>query len=153
MPTVLDLLGVAAPDQAMMGQSLVPLLKGESLPVRGALLESRLAVRKDANLEAYVDDRWKIIVEIPKKSDWSGEGPRPERTKTLLFDRQKDPDELHDVSRENPEVVERMTARLDDALRAAREAAKLYDAAADQKLDLSEEEIENLRQLGYVDDE
>jgi arylsulfatase A-like enzyme len=151
MPTVLELLGVEAPSQPMMGRSLAALVKGEPQEAGSALLESRLEVRKDANLEAFVTDRWKLIVETPKGSAWTGEGPRPERTKMILFDREKDPTELLDVSHEHPEVVERMAARLDESVRAARKRAKSYKAAPEQEL--SEEEIEQLRQLGYVDDE
>ena len=108
-------------------------------------------MRKDANLEAYVDDRWKLIIETPKRAGPPGEKPRPDGAKIFLFDRKKDPTELLDVSHENPEVVERMVTLLDDAVKMARDAAKFYEAAPDQ--DLSDEEIEQLRQLGYVDDE
>jgi arylsulfatase A-like enzyme len=151
MPTVLDLLGVDAPENTMMGQSFAKLLKGGQQDNRGALLESRLEVRSDVNFEAYVSERWKLIVEIPKELNWSGGGPRPEGSKTMLFQRKNDPTEQRDVSQENPEVVERMIARLDASLRAAREAAALYEHVPEQEL--SEEEIEQLRDLGYVGEE
>jgi arylsulfatase A-like enzyme len=151
MPTVLDLLGVDAPGESMMGRSFATLLKGGQQDTGGALLELRLKVRKDVNFEAYVSGHWKLIVEIPKDSGWLGEGLRPDGTKAMLFHRKNDPAEQHDVSHDNPQVVDQMMARLDASLRAAREAAKRYEPAPEQEL--SEEEIEHLRELGYVDPE
>jgi arylsulfatase A-like enzyme len=150
MPTILDLLEIETPKAPMAGRSLLALMRGGRMASRGALLESRLRLRRDANLEAYVTGRWKLIVEIPRGIRWKP-GKRPARTKIMLFDRVADPGETRDVAAEHADVVAELMQRLDDSLASARSDANFFVAAPAQ--DLSEETIDALRALGYVGDE
>jgi arylsulfatase len=95
-PTVLDLAGAPALDDAE-GHSLAPLIEGKV---------------KSANEYVFAEED----VEIPERSVrnldyklirnlWTGE--------EQLFALRSDPGELHDVTKENPEVVKQLEAPLD----------------------------------------
>ncbi|MGH9339933.1 MAG: hypothetical protein ACRD1R_10200 [Acidobacteriota bacterium] len=64
-----------------------------------------------------------------------------------LYDHVKDPLDQHDLAAQNPEVVQRLKAELDDWRKAAL-AAQLPEA--DSTEGLSREELERLRSLGYI---
>ena len=66
----------------------------------------------------------------------------------MLFDRVSDPLEKHDISAKHPDIVERMTEHMQQAKAAARTVAKHFTEASN--LNLSAEEVEQLRALGYV---
>ena len=68
-------------------------MRGEALDERGVLLELFVPERDLEPLAAYVADGWKIIVERPEDG---GE------TRTLLFDRTRDPRERRNVAAEKP---------------------------------------------------
>lgn len=148
MPTLLELLDVADPAVPMAGRSLVRLMRGEPFDRPGLLLESRLDQRGDAELEGYVTDRWKLILEYARTD---GEGPRPEPMTVFLYDRQADPLERSDRSEQMPEVVARLRQRLEQAIAGATAVARAYSEAGE--LSLSEAELKRLRELGYVDPE
>jgi hypothetical protein len=126
-------------------------MRGAVMASSGALLESRLYLRKDANLEAYVTSRWKLIVETPKRATRTPNGERPAGTKFMLFDRVLDPAEKQDIAEQHGDVVADLMRRLDGSLASAQNDASFFVAAPDQ--DLTEEEIDELRALGYLDDE
>jgi arylsulfatase A-like enzyme/tetratricopeptide (TPR) repeat protein len=129
MPTILDLVGVAAPS-AVQGASLMPLGRGERQDLLG--FSETWYPRYHygwSELTAVRDGRYKFIA-----------APRRE-----LYDTKADPGELHDVAASNPRVA--------DALeRALREmTAKLASAAPAQKPRPVEPDVEErLRSLGYV---
>jgi hypothetical protein len=92
----------------------------------------------DVDSLAVVDGRWKLV--------WNTSRPdlKPEYE---LFDHRQDPLDLNDVAPQHPEVVERLADYLvkwRDAALAARVDA---ETAAEE---LSPEEIETLRSLGYI---
>lgn len=96
-PTLLELLGLPRQPE-FHGTSFAPLAKGaQELAPRFALTESsRLDDGTNRiGLYALQDRRWKLIYAPTLK------------TKTL-FDLQKDPTELHDVSAKHPEIVSRL---------------------------------------------
>ena len=66
----------------------------------------------------------------------------------MLFDWRADEAEAHDLAGQHPEVVADLTRRMQEAARRGREIAKTF--ATSGELKLSPEEIERLRQLGYV---
>jgi arylsulfatase A-like enzyme len=129
-PTLLELAGLAFDPREFSGRSLVPLLRGASLPgpERGlhAVLESpdrqTLAVRRG---------RWKLIHGATR--GW-----------TRLFDLETDPDERVDVSGEQPEITRELLA----LLRARIDAIVPVEEGEDSEMD-AEREAE-LRAIGYA---
>lgn len=142
MPTVLELLDVQRPSTPMVGRSLVATMSGASPPERGLLMELRNRLRK-VDVDAFLLDRWKLILEYPAPYDGD--------PIAMLFDWAADPREAHDLSSKHPEVVEDLTRRLQQTARIGRQLAKSFTASGE--LELSPEEIERLRQLGYVGDD
>jgi arylsulfatase A-like enzyme len=148
MPTLLELSRLTAPEQAQ-GQSLLPLLAATDPASLGwadrpAFAERALAPvafepdEKEVESWAIVDDGWKLIKN----------GVRPEGHPELeLFDHQKDPLNLENVADEHPEIVERLAARLEAWHQEASAARVEGDGEA---AEMSEDELEKLRALGYV---
>jgi arylsulfatase A-like enzyme len=151
MPTVLDLLQIQAPEAPMAGRSLLGVMRGAAMGSSGALLESRLNLRRNVTLEAYVTSRWKLIVEIPRRTTPRPKGELPPGTKVMLFDRLRDPGETRDVAAQHGDVVVELMQRLDGSLTSARRDANFFVAAPAQEL--PEELIDELKMLGYVYDE
>jgi arylsulfatase A-like enzyme len=95
MPTLLDLCGIAPPHQVFDGQSLKPLLYGNSSnwPERIVITDTQ---REDQPVKwkqcAIMDNRWHLI---------SGEE---------LYDMEIDPGQTTDVAAANPEIVGKMRA-------------------------------------------
>jgi arylsulfatase A-like enzyme len=148
MPTLLELSRLPVPEHAQ-GQSLLPLL-ADAEPAslgwtdRPAFAERALAPiafepdEKEVESWAIVDDGWKLIKN----------GHRPEgHPEFELFDHVKDPLNLHDVAEDHPEVVERLAAELDSWQREAQSARVEPDGGSTE---MSDEEMEKLRALGYV---
>jgi arylsulfatase A-like enzyme len=131
MPTILDLLGVPAPD--MQGVSLVDLLNGrrETLDLE-AYAESEYPRRLGCGpLRALRDGRFKLI-----------DGPHPE-----LYDLERDPFEQRNIYDERRETAAAMTRRLRSFARA--------DSAAREELSATPSRVprrltEALAALGYV---
>ena len=143
MPTLLDLARLPIPE-GLQGQSLLPLLTGASpgWRQRPAFIE-RKRIPDDPFFEPEIDsfavvaDGWKLI----RNTD------RPEGHPELeLYDFDQDPLDQHDVAAEHPEVVERLDRMIGEWQEAAL-AAKLSPA---EDADMSPEELEKLRALGYV---
>ena len=148
MPTLLELSRLEVPIR-VQGQSLLPLLAGadpESLgwKSRPAFAERALAPvafepnEREVESWAIVDDGWKLIKN----------GHRPEGYPEFeLFDHRKDPLNLDNVAGDHPEIVERLAARLE----AWHEEALASRVAVDaEEAEVSEDEMEKLRALGYV---
>lgn len=92
-PTLCDLTGVKAPAD-LDGKSFAGVVQGKVKAARPSLFlayeDSQRAVR---------DERWKLL-------------RYPQVNVTQLFDLQNDPDELRDLSKEQPRQVERLTEML-----------------------------------------
>ena len=144
MPTVLGLLDLPLPKRPIAGRTLEPLMRGEELADRGVLLESRLLQRQDVELEAFVTEEWKLILEHPR------EGSGLEGTNQLLFDRKSDPTEQTDIAAEHPGVVEALADSLRDRVEAAIRMNVRKDGAL--PVNLTPEQIADLKALGYVGD-
>jgi len=148
MPTLLDLAQVPVPEAAQ-GRSLLPLLAAPEDP--GTLGWKRAPVfteRKDPPTEetegspdayAVVLDGWKLI--------WN-ETVRDGRPELELFDHRSDPLNLVNVADEHPEKVAELKALI-DGWRAEAVAARPSDEGLAE--DLSSEELEQLKALGYID--
>jgi len=99
-PTVLELAGMEIPAD-MAGRSLVPLLTGRVRSIRDvAFVNQGLWQAK----RAIITDRWKYTRCIDE-----GFWPSP---KEELYDLSKDPGETRELSKEFPEVLDRLALRL-----------------------------------------
>jgi arylsulfatase A-like enzyme/predicted Zn-dependent protease len=129
MPTVLELLGVAAPG-AVQGVSLLPLAEGRSLDLV-AQAESWYPRYHYgwSELTSIQDGRFKLI-----------RAPRRE-----LYDLEQDPQELRNLAEREPARADAMEAAL-DALLARVES----DAAAAGPASIDPETEERLQALGYI---
>jgi len=135
MPTLLDAAGVAKPPAGMQGESFWGVLEGRAAPKSLSPYVYASGVKKSALQASIQDERYNFIF-IP--------GSPPQY---FLFDLKKDPDERLDIAAQDPEQLERFK----DVLR--RKLADLDKAGTllEEKGDLSDEEIEKLKSLGYVD--
>ncbi len=152
MPTLLELSGIPLPE-GIQGRSLVPLLTahgGMTGFSPDARWQKRPAVsewerRKDQLEHREIDafaiilDGWKLIHNVERPDDY------PEYE---LYDHANDPLDQQDLSRENPEIVERLAKQLERWHEWALAARLPSDAEATEGLPA--EELERLRSLGYV---
>lgn len=124
LPTVLGLIDGETPT----GRSLLASRRGEERPVF-------TQTRRWNQLDAVYLDGWKLIADR-------------ERDRYELYDLATDPGEKHDLSAAEPERRASMAKILDTWNRYnQREAAKLEGVEVPE---LTEEEIERLRSLGYI---
>jgi arylsulfatase A-like enzyme len=138
MPTILDLLGVVPPDGSVVeyweGVSLVSAIRGSDTPQLSAIAELRRGRR--LWMEGIERGRWKLILD-------QGSGT------IELFDVEDDPQEAENLAGEEPRIVAELERELSRAIASAEHKAKRHGAR--QHLDLSHEQKENLRRLGYVE--
>jgi arylsulfatase A-like enzyme len=148
LPTVLDLARIPVPEEAQ-GQSLLPLVAGDPPEELGWRRRPAFAERAYAPtaftddtdpIEAItvVDGEWKLIKNLALP-----EG-RPEYE---LYDHREDPINTTNLADQHPDVVERLSKLLESWHESAKAAHIAPDAAAE---DMSPEELERLRSLGYV---
>lgn len=146
-PTVLDLVRLRVPEVAQ-GQSLVPLMVPGESPARlgwqprAAFAEraiDRVSGEQDNERESRViiADGWKLIHNYTRYEGL------PEYE---LFQYLEDPLDLNDVAADNPEIVAQLAAEL-DAWHEMALASKIEEVS---EADMSPEEIERLRSLGYI---
>jgi arylsulfatase A-like enzyme/Tfp pilus assembly protein PilF len=130
VPTVLDLLGIEAPD-SIQGRSLVPLLRGAN--------PGRSRVRYAENLSPRLTHGWgelRVLTDGPLKYI---HGPRSE-----LFDLHQDPSEKTNLVEEMPEEAARLEALLQHFL--DRNAV----AGVSVPSELDDEVRQRLESLGYL---
>jgi arylsulfatase A-like enzyme len=134
MPTVFDLLGITAPP-SFIGESLLPLIRGESVKERFAFCESTLY---GANKIAWRGERYKYILDLEKNASL------PE----ALYDWQTDPGELKNLIGSHPEVAEDMRSSLSRLV--TEMSLEVRTMSKPEVVDMSPEEIRKLRSLGYI---
>jgi len=134
LPTLLDVFGIQpAVVQPMEGVSLVPAMTGRE-HVSPPLL-SELRLHDGFHADGLIEGRWKLIVDTSRGSD-------------QLYDLEADVEERSDVASEHPDVVARMKVRLERLRERAEELGALYEQG--DTVDLSPDELERLRKLGYI---
>lgn len=125
-PTLLDWLGIASP-AAFEGTSFAGWVRGDAR-------EHRVVIGEQRKLKSWTQHPWKLILNEPPTA--------PE-----LYDIASDPFERNDVAAEQPEVVERLTARLEARLAGHLDAEVLeLEPGIDDP-----EHLERLRALGYIE--
>lgn len=167
LPTILELVGLPRPE-VLQGQSLAPLLTGGAMEVRPVVLDEFRVDESDrmvGNLE-LVDGRWGASLQIgpepaaeapghgrlavPAGGRWAAVHPVfPETPRLLLYDLWNDPFATHAVNEEHPELVERYRREL-LALWQAHQALGRRFAAGGDDVPLTPEQLEQLRDLGYI---
>ena len=130
LPTVIELLGLPEMEN-LSGSSLVGLMGGEEGPRRPVFAATYRP-------EAYSDKRAIIADGFKYIRSWTDEREWEE-----LYDLAADPEELDDLAEARPEVLERLRSVLDARLSAAT-GVRVQEAA------LTEDEVSQLRALGYV---
>jgi arylsulfatase A-like enzyme len=133
LPTTLDLLGLPVP-AGLAGRSLVPAMLGKALASEPALAETRLFEEWDS----IERDSWRLL-------------RRRGEEEFLLFDHESDPWDQRDLASANPEVVTELRRELERRLAAA--AALAPEPGTNGAPALSDEQLESLRNLGYVEEE
>jgi hypothetical protein len=129
LPTMTELLGLPLPESAR-GRSLVPLLEGRTLPPRPLFAETHKP-------EAYKDKRAVIaggfkLIHTMGDDEWFE-----------LYDLRSDPGETDDLSDDRPDLVAELQSLLE-----GRAAGSVRAGSTDAEL--TDEEKEQLRALGYV---
>ena len=152
MPTLLDLAGLATPEEAQ-GQSLLPLITslaaGEEASAGGwqqrpAFSESsrgpgfaRILPQSPNGRDVIVDGQWRLVENLEPPADW----PQYE-----LYDRANDPLDQNDLAADKPDVVAELAAKL-MAWREWTQARRLEPDSLDS---MSAEELARLKSLGYI---
>ena len=134
MPTLLDLAGLGIPTRAQ-GRSLRPLFDGGELRSVPAFVELPSSGRDDLASYAILDGGFKLV--------WFPKGDVRE-----LYDIANDPLDQNDLAGEHPEDVARLDAELQRFLSWA-ESQQLDDAELTSEM--SAEQLEQLRSLGYIE--
>lgn len=142
MPTLLELSSLETPERAQ-GRSLVPMMERENaVRPRPAFVEFHKRAAEGPALFsrfAVVGERYKLI--------WNVDAPS-EVPEYELYDHDQDPLDQDDLAAENPELVEELAAEL-TRWKSWAEARRLDDDAA--TAEMSPEELEQLRSLGYIE--
>ena len=148
MPTLLALSGLRQPE-GLQGASLVPLIAAgstEPWQARPAFSEKALTQPgsggpwpPDTESYSIVNQGWKLIHNVARRDG------TPEYE---LFQVATDPHDQSDVAAEHPEVVARLAAAIDAWHESAVAARLPSDSEAVEGL--SQEELERLRSLGYI---
>lgn len=167
LPTVLDLAGLPQPE-ILQGQSLAPLLRGESMDPRPVILdEFRVDEATGAmvgNLE-IVDGEWGASLEIgpsaaggdstlgrhsvPAGGRWGAVHPLfAEVPRLLLYNLEEDPFTLTAVNDDHPDLVEHYRRLLVRQWRAHAALAERFTEAGEVTLD--PEQLQQLKALGYI---
>lgn len=153
-PTVLDLAGLPAPE-VVQGLSLRPLLDGSHgfFPDRDFLIDGHrrgLGLQPSALVGLEQDTWWSLIARTDTTGCAGGFSPARVDSVLGLYDLDRDPDEASDVQADHPGVVAVLRARLDEALAdEARLAATLHAGKSVRRVEISDQQRQRLRALGY----
>ena len=129
VPTVLDLLEIAAPP-GLQGESLLPLIRGE----RSGESRRLFFTSRASGTMALRDGRWKLIY-------------TPRTHSAELYDLEADPDERNDLSGSETDKTRESIERL---LAWYRAAPRPFRGLQVQRVKLDDETTRQLRALGYV---
>jgi arylsulfatase A-like enzyme len=149
LPTILDLTDLPMPE-VMQGQSLAPLLLGEpGWEPRPVILDEFEVDRDTGEFRGrieVIDGRWGASLQINPDPKNKPEQQRP--VPLLLYDLWNDPECLHSLHEERPELVEKYTKFLEAQFEAHQALAQHFTRSEDSPL--TPEQLRTLRSLGYI---
>jgi arylsulfatase A-like enzyme len=149
LPTVLDLLHLPRGEH-LASQSLAPLLRErDGWEPRPVFLEEVLVDRETGEpwgLVEVVDGRWGAGLQIGHASN--DEDPPSEEERLLVYDLWHDPFCQHSLHEERPDLVKKYRELLENRFR--KHLAMSKDFPREDQLALSNEQLEQLRSLGYL---
>ena len=167
LPTVLELAGLP-PATVQQGRSLVPLLKGESVPPLPLVIEQVQAYVPTGQMVGHIeliDGQWAASLEVMPPDlrrvfstteslvtagGWRAARPhRPSTPRLLLYDLEADPLCTHSVHAEHPEKVAKYTADLESLWASHQALAAQFESGG--AVEAGEAQLEALRALGYVE--
>jgi len=137
-PTLLDLMGIAAPDARFQGTSLVPLMRGEARD-RPAFSHALGVASEEQRMHSVRFGHWRLT-----HDELAG--------RRHLFDLSHDPGELQDVSSQHPDRVAEGSALLERRRALDRELSSELTAGSDG-LEIDQALLRGLQGLGYVEGE
>jgi arylsulfatase len=120
LPTLAAVTGAPLPRHKIDGVNILPLLKGDG---KASPRDHLFYYYGKNNLEAVREGRWKLVLphhyqsvsgEAPGKDGWPGKSHK-DSTGLALYDLRRDPGERYDVKEENPAVVKRLQALVEQA--------------------------------------
>jgi arylsulfatase A-like enzyme len=150
-PTLLDLLGVAAPE-GLQGTSFAPLLHGESGSARPIFSENHEVPGTEPFFQpqgvtlSLIEGPWKLILNV--KSPANRERPRRE-----LYRLDTDFAERNDLAAEQAELADRMETKLLEwwaRNQARRKGVDVKSLTVEELREADPDTLERLRKLGYV---
>ncbi len=134
-PTLLELLGLEL-DGPVQGRSLVPLLRGETLPHRDAFAEGS---RSKYEAKALRSQRYKLMYGFRR-------GAPDSEPQLWLFDLRDDPGETRNLAEERPEITAELRGRLEALIGGS--VLRPYEELDPDELDPKLRE--QLEALGYL---
>lgn len=140
LPTILDLLGLDHDDIPFDGKSRLSLLKKEHQGEHGfvfGVLDRRAYV---------IDGKYKLMVNGDYGKKIRGAHPDPPPAPIELYNLESDPDELHNLADESPEVADRLLIRLKRVF--LDKGIRFWEGDASNEI--SKETLERLKSLGYI---
>ena len=144
VPTIADIMGWPAPAEAgWHGASLLPVLQGDADRVEDYVVveAGEGGLRRDQFLRAIEDGRWKLI-HVPSEQYQRG----MQQMEYELYEVRDDPMETINIIDAHPDLAELMKQMLTSHLDDTGDAQE----RPDRQPRYSEDEIENLRSLGYI---
>jgi arylsulfatase A-like enzyme len=149
LPTILDLADLPMPE-VMQGQSLAPLLLGETgWEPRPVILDEFEVDRDTGEFRGrieVIDGRWGASLEINPDPKKKPEQQRP--VPLLLYDLWNDPYCLNSLHEKRLDLVEKYTKFLEAQWKAHQALAKHFTRSEDSPL--TPEQLRTLRSLGYI---
>jgi arylsulfatase A-like enzyme len=130
LPTVLEVLGVDASAE-LQGRSLIPLIEDRERTER--IVMASLERFKDLGTDSVTRGKWKYIQH------------RVEADQRMLFDIEGDPSETENLVTTHPGIARELAEVLTSRLEAGR--ARAVEPGA---VDLTDDEFEQLKALGYI---
>lgn len=130
-PSLLEFLGAGVPEQ-LQGESFMPALEGRRREATGPIVSS-LSRHEGKRIDAIVQDDWKLILHSGKRS------------RELLYNLGKDPGERASVAGSDRLKKLELMARLKEEL------ARFSTGSEPTIAGATEERLEELRSLGYVE--
>lgn len=150
LPTVLDLVGLPAPE-ITQGQSLAPLLRGEPGYTRRPIVFDELNIEEEYSRGCVevIDGRWGASLSIdtrPEERRTPLDRARP--VPLLIFDVWEDPHAFRSLHAERPDLVEKYSKVLERIWKEHQALAAKFSRA--ENVPMTAQQIETLRSLGYL---